>query len=244
MFKVSALKIKKASQTANRHYKNSNEKDGRYEVRLPWKKTIRLEDNFSVATKHLGNLMRKLMKDHSLLEKYDKTIRVYLDEGSAERDSSSSYTPDHRPYYKPHRAVIKEDRTTTMIRIIFDASSHERGTKSLNNNLESEDRDSLRFFWFANSPEANQPLPEQEIWRMARVRFGETSCPFLLMATLQRHFRCAENCYKTTALLLQKSMYMADLLIAADKTQDAIRMHEEVVRIFKAAYEHQEMEKQ
>ncbi|KAH7949906.1 hypothetical protein HPB49_016623 [Dermacentor silvarum] len=37
----------------------------------------------------------------------------------------------------PHQAVIKEDRTTTKIRIVFDASSHERGAKSWNVNLES-----------------------------------------------------------------------------------------------------------
>ncbi|KAH7973784.1 hypothetical protein HPB49_005295 [Dermacentor silvarum] len=37
----------------------------------------------------------------------------------------------------PHRAVIKEDRTTTKIRIVFDASSHERGAKSLIVNSES-----------------------------------------------------------------------------------------------------------
>ncbi|XP_037505898.1 uncharacterized protein LOC119382262 [Rhipicephalus sanguineus] len=207
--------ISDSEQTLQEFERNITKKDGRYQVRLPWKKTVELEDNFSVATKRLGNLMRKLMKDHSLLEKYDKTIRVYLEEGSAERVSSSSYTRDHRPYYMPHRAVIKEDRTTTKIRIVFDASSNERGAKSLNDNLESgpnlnpdvatlllrfrrykvamtadvekaflqiglheEDRDSLRFLWFANSPEANQPLPEEEIWRMTRVAVWSNFKPF------------------------------------------------------------------
>ncbi|KAH7981281.1 hypothetical protein HPB49_022893 [Dermacentor silvarum] len=117
--------------------KNVTKRDGRYQVRLPLKKTVDLADNFSVATKRLGNLMRKLSKDQSLLERYDKTIRGYLGEGSAERVSYSSSTSKFRIYYMPHRAVIKEDRTTTKIRIVFEATSHERGAKSLNEHLES-----------------------------------------------------------------------------------------------------------
>ncbi|KAH7933264.1 hypothetical protein HPB49_011014 [Dermacentor silvarum] len=48
--------------------KNVTKRDGRYQIRLPWKKTVDLADNFSPATKRLGNLMRKLSKDRSLLE--------------------------------------------------------------------------------------------------------------------------------------------------------------------------------
>ncbi|KAH7960538.1 hypothetical protein HPB49_021005 [Dermacentor silvarum] len=49
--------------------KNITKRDGRYQVRLPWNKTEDLADNFSVATKRLGNLMGKLSKDRSLLER-------------------------------------------------------------------------------------------------------------------------------------------------------------------------------
>ncbi|KAH7949245.1 hypothetical protein HPB49_006633 [Dermacentor silvarum] len=61
--------------------KNITKRDGSYQVRLPWKKTADLADNFSVDTKRLGILMRKLSKDRSLLERYDKTIRGCLEEG-------------------------------------------------------------------------------------------------------------------------------------------------------------------
>ena len=35
-------------------------------------------------------------------------------------------------YYMPHHAIIKDDRKTTKLRIVFDASSHEAGALSLN----------------------------------------------------------------------------------------------------------------
>ena len=38
-------------------------------------------------------------------------------------------------YYLPHSAVIKEDRMTMKVRIVFDASSHEKSAASLNDCL-------------------------------------------------------------------------------------------------------------
>lgn len=41
-----------------------------------------------------------------------------------------------RVYYIPHQAIFRDNSSTTKIRIVFDASSHECN-KSLNDNLES-----------------------------------------------------------------------------------------------------------
>ncbi|XP_077536014.1 uncharacterized protein LOC144148339 [Haemaphysalis longicornis] len=114
--------------------KKTNE---RYEVALPWKPRVDLADNLAVAAKRLHILMKKLGKDASLMERYDATIRTYLEEGSAERVPPTENVPRGRLYYMPHRAVIREDRSTTKVRIVFDASSHENGAKSLNENLEA-----------------------------------------------------------------------------------------------------------
>ncbi|XP_077548213.1 uncharacterized protein LOC144161022 [Haemaphysalis longicornis] len=249
-----------------------SKKGQRYEVALPWKERVDLCDNYAVANKRLHSLMNKLNRDPELLERYDSTIREYLKEGSAERVPPTKGQSSERLYYMPHRAVIREDRTTTKVRIVFDASSNESGAKSLNENLESgpslipdvarlllrfrrykvamiadiekaflqiglreSDRDALRFLWFRTSPKAGQPLPELDVWRMTRVPFGATSSPFLLAATLKHHFRSVENRLPVTARLLQDSMYMDDLLIGADTTENAIHMHREILEIFREA---------
>ncbi|XP_077536023.1 uncharacterized protein LOC144148349 [Haemaphysalis longicornis] len=251
---------------------NISKKGQRYEVALPWKERVDLCDNYAVANKRLHSLMNKLNRDPELLERYDSTIREYLKEGSAERVPPTKGQSSERLYYMPHRAVIREDRTTTKVRIVFDASSHESGTKSLNENLEAgpslipdvarlllrfrrykvamiadiekaflqiglreSDRDALRFLWFRTSPKAGQPLPELDVWRMTRVPFGATSSPCLLAATLKHHFRSVENRFPVTARLLQDSMYMDDLLIGADTTENAIQMHREILEIFREA---------
>lgn len=38
-------------------------------------------------------------------------------------------------YYLPHHAVIREDKSTAKLRVVFDASSHEEGCASLNDCL-------------------------------------------------------------------------------------------------------------
>ena len=43
--------------------------------------------------------------------------------------------PEGVVYYLPHQAIIKEDRLTMKVRIVFDASSHGREAQSLNDCL-------------------------------------------------------------------------------------------------------------
>ncbi|GFV96255.1 DUF1758 domain-containing protein [Trichonephila clavipes] len=57
------------------HFKN-----GRYEVELPWKRdSNELSDNFSLAKRRLGSLMRKMQRDKVLYSEYCKVLKNYLD---------------------------------------------------------------------------------------------------------------------------------------------------------------------
>ncbi|KAL7824556.1 hypothetical protein SRHO_G00098450 [Serrasalmus rhombeus] len=42
---------------------------------------------------------------------------------------------DSQTYYLPHHAVLRKDKATTKLRVVFDASSHEEGSPSLNDCL-------------------------------------------------------------------------------------------------------------
>ncbi|XP_064471859.1 uncharacterized protein LOC135386067 [Ornithodoros turicata] len=113
----------------------------RYEVRLPWKATkTPLDTNFEVAKTRLKRLVRRLSENEELLHKYDKAIRSYIQDGHAEQvPMKSAECPamtSERIYYMPHREVIKEQSSSTKIRIVFDASSHARACTSLNDHLE------------------------------------------------------------------------------------------------------------
>ncbi|XP_077534685.1 uncharacterized protein LOC144146623 [Haemaphysalis longicornis] len=107
--------------------------DGRYEVALPWKTEISLDDNKEIATKRLQQLTNRLLKSPELLEEYDAVIRQYIAQGIVER-VEGEVDDGQNVYYMPHQAVIRESRK---LRIVFDASSHHKNSKSLNENLET-----------------------------------------------------------------------------------------------------------
>ncbi|GFT08153.1 integrase catalytic domain-containing protein, partial [Trichonephila clavipes] len=65
------------------------------------------------------------------------SIRIltdYVREGIVERTSCDSLL-DSQGFYLPHHAVIRSDKTTRRIRIVFDGSAHEDGQSSLNQSL-------------------------------------------------------------------------------------------------------------
>lgn len=112
-------------------------KDGRYQVELPWRQEHPpLQDNYRIAKKRLESLKRKLSKDVTLYSRYNEVVEDYLKQGMAEDVPNERASPqDSQTYYLPHHAVLREDKATTKLRVVFDASSHEEGTPSLNDCL-------------------------------------------------------------------------------------------------------------
>ena len=103
---------------------------GRYEVLMPFKEDRPcIEDNYTISEKRLKNLKNKLDKDQELLRKYDKIIQEQIKAGIVEPADTEPEVGEVT--YLTHRAVIREDRRTTKIRIVFDASTKNQG-RSLN----------------------------------------------------------------------------------------------------------------
>ncbi|CAI5682672.1 unnamed protein product [Oreochromis niloticus] len=110
-------------------------KDGRYQVELPWRpERVELSDNYRVAKKRLEGLSKRSKKDVTLFSRYNQVVEDYLDQNIAEEVTPNSDT-DSVMYYMPHHAVLREDKATTKLRVVFDASSHEEGCLSLNDCL-------------------------------------------------------------------------------------------------------------
>ena len=113
-------------------------KNGRYSVSLPWKDDHPLLcDNFSLSEKRLYSQLIRLRKNPELLQRYHNIIEEQRNMGMVE------VAPEEPPlvgrtYYMPHRAVIREDHSTTKIRVVFDASAKSSGV-SLNDCLEGGD---------------------------------------------------------------------------------------------------------
>ena len=114
-------------------------KEGRYEVALPWKHQHQsLPNNYELCHQCLQGLIRRLHRDPVVLEKYDSIIRNQIQQGIVEHRENvrkdQEMPTTERIHYLPHHAVIRRDKDTTKLRIVYDASARSRGP-SLNDCL-------------------------------------------------------------------------------------------------------------
>ena len=80
-----------------------------------------------MAEKRLHNLEKKLLKEPEIAQEYNKTISQYLEKGYVSRISTDKNCHLVK-WYLPHFPVLRESRSTTKVRIVFDASAKYNGT--------------------------------------------------------------------------------------------------------------------
>ena len=79
--------------------------------------------------------MKRLRNEPEVLKEYDNVIRDQLNKGIVEFASEPNEDVK-RVHYIPHHAVIRQDKATTKLRVVYDASARSRGP-SLNDCLYS-----------------------------------------------------------------------------------------------------------
>ena len=108
--------------------------NGRYEVSLPWRDYHEdLPDNYNLSRRRLHGLLRRLRQDPEVLREYDLIIRDQLAKGIVKRVDESTAAPK-ATHYLSHHAVIRRDKETTKVRVVYDASARSGGP-SLNDCL-------------------------------------------------------------------------------------------------------------
>ena len=107
----------------------------RYEVSLPFKKEHPIiSDNYSLAQNRLVSLLKGLKSSETkLLNQYDNVIKEQLEPGVVEViDKPEEEVVLGTVHYIPHKDVLKEDRATTKLRVVYDASAKSYNEPSLN----------------------------------------------------------------------------------------------------------------
>ena len=94
----------------------------RYEVNWPWKdEKPNLPDNFFLALGRLKSLLRKLSTNPEFMVKYNDIIQDQFNKGIIEK--VTTIKSQNKIHYIPHQAVITPLKSTTKIRIVYDASA-------------------------------------------------------------------------------------------------------------------------
>ena len=99
---------------------------------LPWKLQHKLlPDNYQLSLRRLEGLLKRLRQTPDVQTKYDDTIQEQIQTGIVE-DIPPENKGSAQVHYLPHHAVIHTDKSTTKLRIVYDASAKANGTPSLN----------------------------------------------------------------------------------------------------------------
>ena len=94
-----------------------------------------IPNNFRTAKSRLNSLQRKFDKDPSLFEKYSGFIEDHKSQGIIQEVKDSRKLGN--VHYLPHQPVVRTERDTAKLRIVFDASSKTSNEPSLNQLLHS-----------------------------------------------------------------------------------------------------------
>ena len=106
----------------------------RYSVALPWREDHPpLPDHFELCYRRLHGLLNRLKQDPSLLKDYHTVISEQIAKGIVEVVDDPSMG-SNRIHYLPHHAVVRQDKMTTKLRVVYDASARTTGP-SLNDCL-------------------------------------------------------------------------------------------------------------
>ncbi|KAB0798916.1 hypothetical protein PPYR_06796 [Photinus pyralis] len=111
---------------------------GKFEVRLPIRKDYRassLGESLSMATQRFLSLEKRFQRDPHLKKEYTAFIEEYLELGHAKDITNDARLLEKRRYYFPHHCVIREDKSTTKYRVVFDGSMKTTSGLSLNDIL-------------------------------------------------------------------------------------------------------------
>ena len=97
----------------------------RYQVSLPFKEGhALLSDNFTLSKQRLMSLLKRPKAQPQVLAEYNDILEGQERLGIIETLPDTEIAADvGEVHYLPHRAVIRKDKQTTRLRIVYDASA-------------------------------------------------------------------------------------------------------------------------
>ena len=93
-----------------------------------------LSDNYGLSLRRLKGLINQLRQTPEILQEYNAIIQDQISKGIVKVVPDSGANGGGKVHYLPHNAVIRRDKETTKLRVVYDASARS-GDPSLNDCL-------------------------------------------------------------------------------------------------------------
>ena len=98
-----------------------------------------------LSLRQLEGLIKRLRQTPEILKEYNATIQDQIDKGIVEVVPDAGVVPEGRVHYLPHHAVIRHNKSTTKLRVVYNASARSGGP-SLNDCLYTGPKFNQRIF--------------------------------------------------------------------------------------------------
>ena len=233
--------------------------EGHYEVSLPWKsETIKINGDIRMAEKRLNSLRLRFSKDKALEKEYTEVISEYINKGYVRRLTEEEKLETR--WWVPHFPVIRRDKETTKVRVVFDAAAKVQDT-SLNDQLETGPKLQrniidvlLRFrkYKVALASDVSEMYMQVKVksedrkhlrflwwegnelvtYEMGRVMFGLNAAPFLAQLVVQEGSKRWLEEYPRAVETVTSSTYMDDSLDSVPTDEMAINLRSQLEKVW------------
>ncbi|GFX04814.1 DUF1758 domain-containing protein [Trichonephila clavipes] len=200
------------------------DKTGRFIVRLPIKENAETLLGYSKenAIKCLNGIWEKLNKNNTMGTLYKEFMNEYELLGHMEEIKNE--TLDKINYYIPHHSVYKPEKTSTPLRVVFDASAKTTSGFSLNSILLNGgiiQQDLFSIVSRFRKHDADAPV---KTYTLATVTYGTVSAPFLATRTLRALADEEKAEFPDAADVICNDSYMDDILSGESTLEGAKKL--------------------
>ena len=218
-------------------------------MKLPFKENVSLvSDNYEMSQNRLNKLKRKLSQNRDNLTECYNAMKDQLNNGIIEKIEGPGNSG--KVMYLPHQAVIRNNHSSTKLRVVFDASAKKVGP-SLNDEIYKGPCltrllfivlvrfrlnpigiiadchcNFFRFLWF---DDVFKDIPEEVIFRFCRVTFGANCWQYLLNNVIHYHTKTSTKILdKSFSENVAKSFYVDDFNSAAHNVTEGEELYKQI----------------
>ena len=235
----------------------------RYVVRIPWnEKKGQLISNASMATRRLQMLGNRFNKDDQLKKEYQNIISDYLKkEYIREVPNNEKWKTK---WLLPHFPVIRRDKETTKVRIVFDGAAKSQGN-CLNDAINCGPKlqgdlikillrfrkesialvcDISEMYLQIKVNEADRCFlrflwkedgKKENMFEFKRLVFGLNASPFLAQLVVKENAELFKNKFPRAVEAIQQSTYMDDCLDSVSTEKEAMELQKQLIQIWEEA---------
>lgn len=235
----------------------SREGDGKFIVQLPFKDNInQLGESYNVARKRLSLLEQRLNSNSILKGQYSAFMQEYETLGHM-TPVTYSELEIKRAYFLPHHPIIKPDKLTSKIRVVFDASCQTSTGLSLNDTLKvgpvvqpelitillrfrlhkvaftSDCEKMYRQIWVSKDHRIFQNiLWNNQIYQLNTVTYGTSSAPYLATRCIEQVAIDSIHSHQEVSKLIRDSFYVDDLISSCKTVAQATMLVNQLNNLF------------